>query len=171
MSSTYQPMFPTTEGDLWRWQLETMTELAKFVKGHGPGKAGALPAVPWQISTGFHATGRLGAHAGPGDTVRDRKAVLAAYAKALDSEVTSIDLGHDRGTQYRVKGTIGTRVELLLIADISPEDEQGQDDTDAPRCARCGEPIEPASPGSWWHGGIVTDHEAVLADEQGGDGQ
>ena len=38
-------MCPITEGDLWRWQLETMTELGKFIKKHAPGKPGALRAM------------------------------------------------------------------------------------------------------------------------------
>jgi len=124
----YTPMFPTTEGDLWRWQLELMTELATFVRAHGPGKPGALPAVPWDVSTGFHATARLGKFGGPADSPRDRHEVLAAYAAALGTEVTSVDLGPGRGTQYRVRGMIGKRVQLLLIADIGPEDEQDQAD-------------------------------------------
>ncbi|HEV2640120.1 MAG TPA: hypothetical protein VGX23_33610 [Actinocrinis sp.] len=47
--------------------------------------------------------------------------------------------------------------------------EQDQADTDAPTCARCGKPIEPALVGGWWHGGIATDHEAVpIAEQDGG---
>lgn len=172
--TTHDSLFAPTEGDRWRWQLETMTELARFIKAHGPGKPGALPAVSWQVGIGFHATARLSPYEGGG---RDLRAVLAAYAEALGSEVTSVDLGPARGTQYRVKGTIGRervsdqgagRIQLLLIADISPEDEQDQADTDTPRCARCDKPIEPALVGGWWHGGIVTDHEAVPAAGQDG---
>lgn len=124
MSSTYTSMFPTTEGDLWHWQLETMNELTAFVRAHGPGLPGALPVVPWQISAGFHATARLGAYDGPADGPRrDRVAVLEAYAAALGTHVTSVDAGGGY-TQYRVQGTIGRRVQLLLIADVREDDDQ-----------------------------------------------
>lgn len=122
----YQSMFPINEGDLWRWQLETLTELTRFIKAHAPGKPGALPVVAWQLNTGFQATARLSKYDGPSETPRDLRAVLDAYAEVLGSEVTSADLGPGRGTQYRVKGTIPgqRRIELLLIADISADDEQ-----------------------------------------------
>jgi hypothetical protein len=117
-------MFPTTEGDLWRWQLETLEALTKFIRRHGPGLPGALPAVPWQVSNGFHAVARLCEFDGPPDFPRDRREVLAAYAAALGSEVTSVDLG--RGdTEYRVKGAIGERgrVTLTLTATVRAEDD------------------------------------------------
>lgn len=119
-------MFPTTEGDLWRWQLETMTELKKFIEAHGPGLPGALPVVPWNISTSFHAVARLSMYqADPSGARRDQCSVLEAYATALGSEVTSVDLG--RGdTAYRVRGVIGGRgrIMLTLIATVRAEDEQ-----------------------------------------------
>lgn len=126
MATDITPMFPTTEGDLWRWQLETVTELAKFIRAHGPGRPGALPVVPWNVSTGFHAVARLSEFDGPGRTRRDRRGVLAAYAAALGSEVSSVDLG--RGdTEYRVTGVIGERgrIKITLIATVrADEDEQ-----------------------------------------------
>ena len=131
------PMFPITEGDLWRWQLETMTELAAFLRKHGPGTKGALPAVRWHVQTGLHAVARLFTSDGLVNARRDRRAVLAAYAEALGSEVTSVDLG--RGdTDYRVAGVLGERgrVKVTLIATIRAED---------PEQAAPGEPQPPAA--------------------------
>lgn len=122
MNTAHTPMFPTTEGDLWRWQLETMTELTAFIRAHGPG---ALAAVPWRVSTGLHAVARLSEFDGPAGSRRDQHDVLDAYAAALGSEVTSVDLG--RGdTQYRVTGVIGEhgRVTLTLIAVLRADDDQ-----------------------------------------------
>lgn len=130
----HTPMFPTTEGDLWRWQLETMTELAKFIRAHGPGLPGALPAVPWQVSTGFHAVARLSQFDGPPAAPRDLLDVLDAYAAALGSEVTSVDLG--RGdTEYRVKGSISERVTVTLIATIRADDNTDGAEVPCPDCA------------------------------------
>ena len=127
MTEPRKAMFPTTEGDLWRWQLETLEALTKFIRKHGPGLPGALPAVPWQVSTGFHAFARLSVYDGPDvHTPRDLLGVLDAYAAALGSEVTSADLG--RGdVEYRVKGVIGERgrITLTLAAVIRADDADG----------------------------------------------
>jgi hypothetical protein len=119
-------MFRTAESDLWRWQLETMTALATFIKAHGPGNPGALVAVPWHISTGFHAVARLTEFDGPPNARRDRRAVLSAYAAALGAEIASTGLGNG-DTEYRVTGAIGERgrVKLTLIATIRADAEDG----------------------------------------------
>jgi hypothetical protein len=118
-------MFRTTEGDLWRWQLETLNTLTTFIRAHGPGKRGALPAVRWNIDTGFHAVARLSEFDGPGDARRNRRDVLAAYAEAFGSQVTSIDLSNG-DTEYRVQGALGERerIKLTVIAVISADEER-----------------------------------------------
>ena len=119
-------LFPTTEGDLWRWQLETLAELTKFIKAHGPGRPGALPAVPWHVDDGFSAVARLSPWMhGPDGTPRDVLAVLAAYANALGTEAIVNDLGDGR-TDYWVKGTIGDRdrIKLTLNATIYADDTE-----------------------------------------------
>lgn len=126
MTEPRKAMFPTTEGDLWRWQLETLEALTKFIRKHGPGLPGALPAVPWSIGTHLHAVARLTPYdfLGPEGEQRDRLGVLDAYAAALGSELTSVDLG--RGdVEYRVKGAISERVTITLIATIRADDADG----------------------------------------------
>jgi hypothetical protein len=119
-------LFQLNEGDLWRFQLETMAELAKFIKAHPPGKPCGLPTARWDIDNGFHAVTRLSSYTlGADGTPVDQRAVLAAYAAALGTEVTSIDLG-DGDTEYRVNGALGERgrVKLILIATVRAQDHR-----------------------------------------------
>jgi hypothetical protein len=118
-------LFQLTEGDLWRFQLETLTELTKFIKAHGPGRPGALPAVPWHVDNGFSAVARLSTWMhGPDGSPRNVAAILAAYAVALGTEVIVNDLGDGRFDHW-VKGTIGERdrIKLTLNATIDDDDD------------------------------------------------
>lgn len=127
-----RPMFPITEGDLWRWQQETLTELARFLKAHGPGRPGALPVVPWRVGTQdavAHIT-RYDVLIDASGERRDLREVLDAYAAVLGSEVTATDLGHG-DTRYRVAGALGERgrVKLTLIATVRADDVEDEDET------------------------------------------
>lgn len=109
---------PTSEVERWRRQLETLEAVAGFIKAHAPGEADALPVVPWEISAADGAVARLGSSMCDADGVPvDLRAVVAAYAAALGSEMASADLGTGM-TGYKVKGAIGDRdrVELALFA-------------------------------------------------------
>lgn len=128
-------LFETTEGDLYRWQRNTLTDLLAFIDAHAPGKRAPLPIVPWQLAAvGCSAFARLTEFAPDPSGVRaDPREVLAAYAAVLDSTVREIRL---RGkTRYTVTGRIGRpegtdqrpRTRLLLEADIWDEDESDRD--------------------------------------------
>ena len=122
------------EGDLWRWQLEALADLAAFVRKHGPGRPGALPAVPWHVGTGRRVTADLSGiltepHSG---RPRDIPAVLAAYAEHLGVEVERHDVG--RADTLTVRGRIGAvetsaklpRTQMLLSARIYREQDGGE---------------------------------------------
>lgn len=98
-----------TEGDAWRWQLETLEDLTAFVRAHAPGTRKALPTVVWSVAGYRGARGDAGCVLDPPTgTYRDPLAVLSAYAAALGAEVRAEQYGDH--TTYRVTGRIGPRV-------------------------------------------------------------
>lgn len=113
------------EGDLWRWQLEALEDLTRFVRAHAPGTPRALPAVPWRVADSRRAVADVGRLIDPATgTRRDPVAVLSVYAAALGTEVESTDLGDH--TSYRVKALIGRpegtrqqpRTTVVLVARV-----------------------------------------------------
>jgi hypothetical protein len=109
MNGAPERLFATTEGDLYRWQRETLTDLLAFLDAHAPGSAELLPAVPWRVNVvGRSVVGDLGPfHTDPSGVRADRRAVIEAYAAALGSEVKTYELTGK--TRHATTGRIGRR--------------------------------------------------------------
>lgn len=88
--------------DAWCWQLQTLEDLAQFVRRHGPASASPLPALNWTVGVTRQAFAELPAHAHA-----DPVAVLKAFAAVLGTEVTVRHLP-DR-TVYAVRGRMGRK--------------------------------------------------------------
>ena len=124
-------LFPTTEGDLYRWQRETLLDLLGFIDAHAPDAEDPLPAVPWRVNVVGHS---VVASLGPYDTdpsgIRiERRAVIEAYAAVLGSEVKTFEFTGK--TRHVTTGYIGRRegtaqqprTTLYIEADIWADDE------------------------------------------------
>jgi hypothetical protein len=131
-------LFETTEGDLYRWQRNTLTDLLAFIDAHAPGERAPLPVIRWSFAGVGHAVvARLtDLDPAPSGVRRDPRTVLAAYAAVLGVEVREIPMTGK--TRYTLAGRIGRpegtrqqpRTEVYLEADIwdqdEPDDEQAR---------------------------------------------
>lgn len=130
-TAKYEPMFPTTEGDLWRWQREAMDDLAAFLDQHAPNKPAPLPAVDWRINTHHTVSAEVSPHATDPSGIRaNRRNVVEAYAEALGVEVKTAELRNK--TRYHATGRIGRRegtkqeprTTLHISAEVWNEDDE-----------------------------------------------
>jgi hypothetical protein len=116
---------PVVDLDVWCWQLQSLEDVAVFVRRHGPKSASPLPALAWTVGTTRQAVAELPSHAHA-----DPVAVLKEFAAVLGSEVTVRHL-HDR-LVYAVRGRIGvkeggtprTRVAVRAVVFHPFEDEE-----------------------------------------------
>lgn len=124
MSTTTKPR-PGVDLDQWCWQLQSLEDVAVFVRRHGPKSASPLPVVAWTVGVTRQAVAELPSHAHV-----DPVAVLKDFAAVLGSEVTVRHL-HDR-LVYSVRGRIGvkeggqprTRIAVLATVMHPLEDEE-----------------------------------------------
>lgn len=127
----HEPMFPTTEGDLWRSQHDTMSDLLAFVDEHAPNKAVPLPVVPWHVGPFRTVSAEVGQYGNdPSGARADRPGLIAAYAAALGVEVKTVTLPgkvryHTTGRIGRREGTAQEpRTTLHISADVWDEDDE-----------------------------------------------
>lgn len=123
-------LFETTEGDLYRSQRETLSDLLAFIDEHAPNTRTPLPVVYWRLGMGHVVSAELGRHdTDPSGIRADRPAVLAAYAEVFGTEVKSQK--SEIKTRYTVKGRIGRRegtaqeprTQVVLSTDVWHEDD------------------------------------------------
>ena len=129
-------LFETTEGDLYRWQREALTDLLAFIDAHHPNTRHPLPVIPWTLSVRHTVTARLSEYTpGPTGLRGDFLAVLTAYAQVLGEPVKELRLSGK--TRHSVRGRIGRRegakreprTTVYIEADVWDEDDPGQDGT------------------------------------------
>ena len=91
--------FSLASGELWRWQLEALADLAAFLREHAPGTDAFLPVVPWRVGTDRSVFADL-------TTVVPDPQLLALFAEALETGGVEQEQLADR-TVYRVRWRIG----------------------------------------------------------------
>lgn len=92
---------PGADEDAWVRQYQTLTDLAAFLRAHGPASKAPLPALNWTVGQFCAVSAELPSF----EPDAQRLAVLDAYAVVLGVTVA----GHataDR-TLYTVRGRIG----------------------------------------------------------------
>ena len=97
--NTTKPARPGGDLDDWVWQVQTLEDLAEFVREHGPRTQAPLPVLNWTLGAGRSVSARLTSY-DPGalDTLR-------AYASVFGVPVTE-RVEADR-TVYTVRGRFG----------------------------------------------------------------
>ena len=97
---------PTVAHELWRSQRDALEDLAAFVSAHSPDSVRPLPLLHWAVgpSDTVHAQVHALDREHGGD-YRDPRAVVDAYAAALDTDVAEHQ--EDGKAVLVVRGRIG----------------------------------------------------------------